>query len=255
VSGRFFIVGQTQKGTTTPTVIRSMREYIATFGARTGGVSMYDAAELALRAGVAELVVCRATGSAAATASLSMDTGKIVVTARSVGAYANSFTAAYTSATNTLTIVTDVGTETYVGATAAALLAEASISTTVAVTSSGTLPASNVTVASLTGGADDYAGVAWATVLAAIPADLGPGAIATGMVLMSRAQGPVQSSLVVAAIALTLAVAYAAMRSGELLARVLGTTGRLVTERLIGLLLAAVATQFIVDGARGAWRA
>jgi len=179
VSGRFFIVGQTQKGTTTPTVIRSMREYIATFGARTGGVSMYDAAELALRAGVAELVVCRATGSAAATATLSMDTGKIVVTARSVGAYANSFTAAYTSATNTLTIVTDVGTETYVGATAAALLAEASISTTVAVTSSGTLPATNVTVASLTGGADDYAGVAWATVLAAIPADLGPGAIAT----------------------------------------------------------------------------
>ena len=88
----------------------------------------------------------------------------------------------------------------------------------------------------------------------AMPLLAGPGAIATGMVLMSRAQGPVQSALVVAAIALTLAVAYAAMRSGELLSRVLGTTGRLVTERLIGLLLAAVATQFIIDGVRGAWR-
>jgi multiple antibiotic resistance protein len=88
----------------------------------------------------------------------------------------------------------------------------------------------------------------------AMPLLAGPGAIATSMVLMSRAQGPIQSSLVVAAIVLTMTVAYVAMRSAELLSRALGTTGRLVAERLIGLLLAAIGTQFIVDGARGAWR-
>ena len=179
VSGRYFIVGQTQKGSTTPTVVRSMREYVAEFGTRTGGSAMYDAAELALRSGVAELVVTRATGGAAARASVSLDSGKIVVTAKDFGAFANSFTAAWATSGTTLTVVTDAGTETYSGASSAALLAEASISKTVTVTSSGTLPASNVTATNLTGGADDYAGVAWATVLATIPADLGPGAIAT----------------------------------------------------------------------------
>ena len=49
VSGRYFIVGQTQKGSTTPTSIRSMREFIAEYGARTVGQAMYDAAEMALR--------------------------------------------------------------------------------------------------------------------------------------------------------------------------------------------------------------
>jgi hypothetical protein len=113
VSGRYFIVGQTQKGSTTPTIIRSMREYIAEFGARTGGSAMYDAAELALRSGVAELVVTRATGTTPVRASVSIDTGKIVVTAKDFGAFANAFTAEWVDATDTLNVVTDVGTETY----------------------------------------------------------------------------------------------------------------------------------------------
>jgi hypothetical protein len=179
VSGRYFIVGQTQKGSTTPTVIRSMREYIAEFGARTGGTAMYDAAELALRSGVAELVVTRAVGPTPVKASLSIDTGKIVVTAKDFGAFANSFTAEWVDADDKLVIVTDVGTESYVGTTAAALLAEAAISDTVVVTSSGTLPTSNQSVANLTSGADDYANVVWATTLATITPDYGPGAIAT----------------------------------------------------------------------------
>ena len=178
VSGRFFIAGQTQKGTTTPTVIRSMREYIATFGARTGGSSMYDAAELALRSGVAELVVCRAYGPAAAAATITLDTDKITVTAKSVGAYGNSFTAEYTAATKTLDIVTDLGTESYTGATAAALQIAANASKTVTVTVAN-LPSTDVSATSLASGADDYSSVVWATVLAGISADLGPGAIAT----------------------------------------------------------------------------
>jgi hypothetical protein len=179
VSGRYFIVGQTQKGSTTPTIIRSMREYIAEFGSRTVGPAMYDAAELALRSGVAELVVTRATGPAPVRASVTIDGGKIVVTAKDVGAFANAFTAEWVDATDSLVVVTDVGTETYSGATAAALLAEASISPNVTVTSSGTLPSTDQAAANLTGGTDDFSNVVWATTLATITPDYGPGAIAS----------------------------------------------------------------------------
>lgn len=180
VSGRYFIVGQTQKGSTTPTIIRSMREYIAEYGSRTVGPAMYDAAELALRSGVAELVVTRAVGPSPVRASASLESGDIVVTAKDFGAFANAFTAAYVSATKTLTVVTDVGTETYTGTTIAELIAAANASTTVTVTSTNNaLPSSDVSATNLTLGADDFGNVAWATTLATITPDLGPGAIAT----------------------------------------------------------------------------
>jgi hypothetical protein len=179
VSGRYFITGQTQKGSTTPTIIRSMREYIAEYGSRTVGPAMYDAAELALRSGVAELVVTRATGPAPVRASLNIDTGKIVVTAKDFGAFANSFTAEWVDADDKLVVVTDVGTESYVGTSAAELIAAANASTTITVTSSGTLPSSNQAAANLTSGTDDFSNVVWATTLATITPDLGPGAIAT----------------------------------------------------------------------------
>lgn len=180
VSGRYFIVGQTQKGSTTPTIIRSMREYIAEFGARTVGSAMYDAAELALRSGVAELVVTRAVGPAPVRASVSLESDDIVVTAKDFGAFANAFTAAYTSATKTLTVVTDVGTETYTGTTIAELIAASAVSNTVTVTSvNNALPSSNVSATNLASGTDDFGNVVWATTLAGITPDLGPGAIAT----------------------------------------------------------------------------
>jgi hypothetical protein len=218
VSGRFFVVGQTQKGSTTPTVIRSMREYIAEYGARTGGAAMYDAAELALRSGVAELVVTRATGPTPVRATVSIDSGKIVVTAKDVGAFANSFTAEWVSADNKLVVVTDVGTESYVGTTAAALIAAANASPTITVTSSGTLPSGNQAAASLAGGTDDYSNVVWATTLATITPDLGPGAIATpgiahgasGAALASHASANDRLALVTVAAGASLSTATSA---------------------------------------------
>ena len=179
VSGRYFIAGQTQKGSVTPTIVRTIREYAARFGSRTVGAAMFDAAELAFRAGVAELVVCRAVGPGAQAASVSLDSGKIVVTAKGVGAYANSFTAAWASSTKTLTVVTDAGTESYTGDTAAELIAAANASSSIVVTSTGTLPSGNVSTVNLADGDDDFSNVSWATVLGAITPDLGPGAIAT----------------------------------------------------------------------------
>jgi len=82
----------------------------------------------------------------------------------------------------------------------------------------------------------------------AIPLLAGPGSVAVVMVLMARAQGAAESLAVVAAITVTLAIAWGTLASSERIARLLGTTGRLVTERVIGLVLAAMAVQFILTG-------
>ena len=178
-SGRFMIAGQTQTGPADkPVIVRSLAEYVAVFGARSGGSSMYDAAELAFKSGVSELVVVRAAGPSAVKATVSLDGGKIVVTAKDPGAYANGWTAQWTSASNTLTIVAGSVTETYVGATASALLLAAAASQRVTVTSSGTLPSTNQGPTALASGADDFANVAWATTLGLLSPDLGAGAVA-----------------------------------------------------------------------------
>lgn len=82
----------------------------------------------------------------------------------------------------------------------------------------------------------------------AIPLLAGPGSIATCMMLMSRATTAWHAAAVLFAIAVTLFAAYLSMNASERIARMLGTSGRLIAERLIGLVLAAIAAQFILDG-------
>ncbi len=178
-SGRFFIVGQTQKGpSTAPTVITSLAQYESVYGSRTVGPAMYDSAQLAFRCGASEIVVQRAVGPTPVNATISLDSGKIVVTAKNPGAFANGWTAAWTASGTTLTIVAGSVTETYVGATSAALILAASVSQIITVTSSGTLPSSNVSATALATGDDDFANVVWASMLALLSPDLGPGAVA-----------------------------------------------------------------------------
>lgn len=225
VSGRYFIVGQTQMGPITPTIVRSIREYVAIFGGRTGGASMYDAAELALRAGVAELVVCRAYGPAAEAASVSLDSAKIVVSAKDPGAYANGYTAAYNSSTKTLTLVAGSVTESYSGSDAASLQAAVNASPRFSVSVTA-LPATNVSATALADGTDDFANVNWATVFGGVNADLGPGAIATpgiphgttGTALLAHASTHDRLALVTAAAGSDLPAATAAAASVKALA-------------------------------------
>jgi multiple antibiotic resistance protein len=89
----------------------------------------------------------------------------------------------------------------------------------------------------------------------AIPLLAGPGAIATVMVLMGRAQWqPVPTLIVLGAITvvclLTWLVLRTAARSAEALVR---ATTMLVFERLMGLLLASVAVEFMTSGLRDLW--
>jgi multiple antibiotic resistance protein len=84
----------------------------------------------------------------------------------------------------------------------------------------------------------------------ATPLLAGPGAIATVMVLTSEKPGFAGSIPVILAVAVTFAASYFILRAGPVIARLLGTSGMAMVQRVMGLLLAAVAVQFIAHGAK-----
>ncbi len=82
----------------------------------------------------------------------------------------------------------------------------------------------------------------------AIPLLAGPGAIATVTALMGRAGRTLFMVPVVLSIAITCAASYAMLRAATRIARFLGITGLNVMNRVIGLIIGAIAVQFIFDG-------
>src|SRR5512138_3775456 len=84
----------------------------------------------------------------------------------------------------------------------------------------------------------------------AMPLLAGPGSIATVIVLMARARsGPWWHVLpVLAAIGVTAAASYLVLAGAARTERVLGRTGLAIFERAAGLLLVAIAVQFMIDG-------
>jgi multiple antibiotic resistance protein len=86
----------------------------------------------------------------------------------------------------------------------------------------------------------------------AIPMLAGPGAISTVLVLMNRASGWTQVLPIYTAIVATGAATFLILRASEHFHRILGKTGINVLTRIMGLVLATVAVQFILDGLRDA---
>jgi len=85
----------------------------------------------------------------------------------------------------------------------------------------------------------------------AIPLMAGPGAITASVLLAGRADGnllllSVLLAVIVAVAASCLVVFLLAARIG----RLLGVTGNIVLSRLLGVILAALAVQYVVDGIR-----
>jgi MarC family membrane protein len=87
----------------------------------------------------------------------------------------------------------------------------------------------------------------------AIPMLAGPGAISTVIVLATEASGAAHVVIVYAAIVVTGVVSYLTLRLGEPLLTKLGKTGIRVMTRVMGLLLAAVAVQFVLSGVKEAF--
>jgi multiple antibiotic resistance protein len=87
----------------------------------------------------------------------------------------------------------------------------------------------------------------------AIPMLAGPGAISTVIVLSGQAHGLLESGVVYGSIVLTGIVSFLALRVGEPLLGRLGKTGIRVVTRIMGLILAAVAAQFVLSGVKEAF--
>jgi len=82
----------------------------------------------------------------------------------------------------------------------------------------------------------------------AMPMIAGPGSIASVMLLMSHNDGVERSAVVLAALGLNLALTLAALLAAGPIMRVLGQKIEAVITRLLGVLLAALAVQFVIDG-------
>ena len=81
-----------------------------------------------------------------------------------------------------------------------------------------------------------------------VPMLAGPGAISTVMVLALGAKGLVPILAVYASIALTALISFYVLAGATLVERRLGQTGMRILTRLMGLVLCAIAAQFIIDG-------
>lgn len=84
----------------------------------------------------------------------------------------------------------------------------------------------------------------------AMPLMAGPGAISAVILLTTGASSDVEFWLVLAAIVVILALCWLTLLIAIPIQRLLGLTGLSVVSRIVGILLAALAVQFVFDGIR-----
>jgi len=87
-----------------------------------------------------------------------------------------------------------------------------------------------------------------------VPMLAGPGAISTVMVLALGAKSTAATITVYVSIVLTALITYWVLSAASLVERRLGQTGMRILTRLMGLVLAAIAVQFIIDGIKFSFR-
>ena len=87
----------------------------------------------------------------------------------------------------------------------------------------------------------------------AFPLIAGPGSLSAIVLVMGRSDGWTSGAATIAMLALCLALTFMAMSAAEQLQRWLGETGTDVVGRISGVLLAALAVQFVFDGLRQAF--
>jgi multiple antibiotic resistance protein len=82
----------------------------------------------------------------------------------------------------------------------------------------------------------------------AIPMITGPGSIASAMLWVSRADSPAEVVVVLAAITVVILITLATLLAAGPLMRLIGEKMEAMITRILGVILAALAAQFIVDG-------
>jgi multiple antibiotic resistance protein len=86
-----------------------------------------------------------------------------------------------------------------------------------------------------------------------VPLLAGPGSITTVMIAVadSPTNKPVGILIVILSLIVVLAFGYLVLRNSDKIFDKLGTSGTKIFSRIMGLLLAAIAVQFIADGIKG----
>jgi multiple antibiotic resistance protein len=87
----------------------------------------------------------------------------------------------------------------------------------------------------------------------AIPLISGPGAISAVILLSASFKGVAMTSALIGVIIAALIVLFISLVITDRLDKLLGTTGRMILTRLMGLVLAALSVQFVVDGINSIW--
>jgi multiple antibiotic resistance protein len=88
----------------------------------------------------------------------------------------------------------------------------------------------------------------------AIPLMAGPGAMTATVLLAGRAGGdPLLLTGLIGVIVVVIAICMAVFHFAARIARLLGVTANVVLSRLLGVILAALAVQFVIDGLRAVW--
>jgi MarC family membrane protein len=89
----------------------------------------------------------------------------------------------------------------------------------------------------------------------AFPLIAGPGALTTVLLMAGKhAQRPAGTAVVLVVVLAVLLLALAALLQAPRIMRVMGETGANVVTRVLGVLLAALAVQYVLDGVRVAFR-
>jgi multiple antibiotic resistance protein len=85
----------------------------------------------------------------------------------------------------------------------------------------------------------------------AIPLMAGPGAITATLLLAGQAGGkPILLAILIAVVVAVCALCLGVFLLAHRVDRLLGVTGNVVSSRLLGVLLAALAVQYVIDGVR-----
>lgn len=86
----------------------------------------------------------------------------------------------------------------------------------------------------------------------AIPLLSGPGAIVTIFILVDKAKTVPEHVALYTSLALTAVACFLVLREAGRLVKLMGQIGLNVFSRLMGLILAAIAVQFVIDGVKEA---
>jgi multiple antibiotic resistance protein len=82
----------------------------------------------------------------------------------------------------------------------------------------------------------------------AIPMITGPGSIASAMLWVSRADGPFEVATVLAAITVVMLITMVTLLAAGPLMKLIGERIEAMITRILGVILAALAAQFVIDG-------